>query len=603
MFARLLTALGLISALACAALGAPGHQGSSFSPIIFGGIRLVYSENFLAENPSALPSANFTNNLTFSRGTLATVTDPSGKITYVGNNLFTQSNTFSNAAWIVDSGSMVNQNATSPDGTTDAWTFTASASVSRINQLNVNTYQNTITSWSIKAGTATWVYIEVDDPTGESAKASSFNIAAGVAGTSNWSLGSPTNIQSSATITPIPGFSGWFTISAVTTNYSKNISIGIANADATRSSTNGLTAIIYKGVISAVTYETSPRPQDQVVTGATAYYGPVFDNVFGVPNSPLGLAIWGARTNVALWNRDLTQGAVGSGIWNRGATITVAKDQIGVDGVTNSASSLTGGAVAATNTILQAITLASSARFQTAYVKRLVGTGTVYMTMDGGSTYVDVTSQIGASYARISIPTQTLANPSIGFKIATNGDSIAVDGVQNENGTFATPVIFTGASAVARAADVAQLAGVALGAVKGTRGAVFVETGAFATAPAAFPGILDTSTSSEVPIFVNSGSQLATQSAAGSLTDGAYSASLMRSVLSWDIAARSLTRNGGIVVSDTKNVGTFTVVQLGGPAAANTNYINGYIRSVAVYNRHLPNATLQLKSIVGAPYQ
>ena len=93
MFARLLTALGLISALACAALGAPGHQGSSFSPIIFGGIRPVFAENFLAE--SGLPSANFTNNLTFSRGTLATVADASGKITYAGNNQLINSGTLS----------------------------------------------------------------------------------------------------------------------------------------------------------------------------------------------------------------------------------------------------------------------------------------------------------------------------------------------------------------------------------------------------------------------------------------------------------------------------------------------------------------------------
>lgn len=97
MFARLLTALGLISALACAALGAPGHQGSSFSPIIFGGIHPVYSENFLTE--SGLPSANFTNNLTFSRGTLATVADATGAVTYGGNQTLIQNTNFGNAAW------------------------------------------------------------------------------------------------------------------------------------------------------------------------------------------------------------------------------------------------------------------------------------------------------------------------------------------------------------------------------------------------------------------------------------------------------------------------------------------------------------------------
>lgn len=150
-----------------------------------------------------------------------------------------------------------------------------------------------------------------------------------------------------------------------------------------------------------------------------------------------------ARTNVALHNRDLTDAA-----WTA-TNITAAKDQTGIDGVANSASSIT--ASAANGTILQAITLASSARFQTAYVKRLVGSGTIEMTMDNGSTWTAIT--VTSAWTRVSIPTQTLVNPTVGFRVQTSGDSIAVDVVQNENGTRPSSVILTAAASVTRASD------------------------------------------------------------------------------------------------------------------------------------------------------
>lgn len=156
-----------------------------------------------------------------------------------------------------------------------------------------------------------------------------------------------------------------------------------------------------------------------------------------------GLLVEDSRTNVVLWDRDLTNAA-----WTK-TNVTAALNQAGVDGGANSASSLT--ASAANGTALQAITLASSVRFETVYVKRLAGTGVVNMTMDGGTTWTPVT--VTGSYSRVSIPTQTLANPSVGFQIVTNGDSIAVDFVQNENGNDATTAIATTSAAATRQLD------------------------------------------------------------------------------------------------------------------------------------------------------
>jgi hypothetical protein len=175
-----------------------------------------------------------------------------------------------------------------------------------------------------------------------------------------------------------------------------------------------------------------------------------FDCAIGT-GTAIGLLIEGARTNVVLYNRDLTNAAW---VISNTTDLTAAKDQVGIDGAANSASSLL--CNVANGTILQSITLASSQRFQTAYVKRLVGTGAVNMTTDGGATWTAIT--LAASWTRVSIPAQTVTNPSVGFQLATLNDKIAIDFVQNEAGAFATSPIATTNASVTRSADAFTLA-------------------------------------------------------------------------------------------------------------------------------------------------
>lgn len=155
------------------------------------------------------------------------------------------------------------------------------------------------------------------------------------------------------------------------------------------------------------------------------------------------LLLEGARTNVILQCRDLT-----NVLWAK-VSVTAAKDQIGIDGVANSASRIT--ASGANGTCLQTTSVGSSARFQSCFIKRLVGSGNIQMTTDNGGTWTTVT--VTALWTRVTIPTQTLANPIVGWRIVTNGDSVAIDFPQNENGTYATSPIATVAAAVTRAAD------------------------------------------------------------------------------------------------------------------------------------------------------
>lgn len=167
-----------------------------------------------------------------------------------------------------------------------------------------------------------------------------------------------------------------------------------------------------------------------------------------VANSP-SLLMELARTNVALWSRDLSNAA-----WVK-TNMTATFNQVGADGSPNSATALT--ATAANATCTQLVTLASSARLMSAYVFRGIGTGTIEMTTDGGTTWTPITLGGVGAYARYMIPTQTLANPNFGFRIVTSGDAIGVDFVQNENGIFETSPIATTTVAVTRPADLYSL--------------------------------------------------------------------------------------------------------------------------------------------------
>jgi hypothetical protein len=181
-----------------------------------------------------------------------------------------------------------------------------------------------------------------------------------------------------------------------------------------------------------------------------------------------------SATNVVLYNRDLT-----NAVWTTGGGgITATHDQVGIDGITNTASKIVAGG--ANGTILQAITLASSSRAQSAYVKRITGTGEVDMTGDGGTTWTRVdcsggflsttnngaciqTSATANSWIRVNIPVATVTNPSVGFRLVINGDAIDIDGVQNKtsrtNGAGPSSVLLTGAASVTRNSEIIKLVG------------------------------------------------------------------------------------------------------------------------------------------------
>lgn len=158
-----------------------------------------------------------------------------------------------------------------------------------------------------------------------------------------------------------------------------------------------------------------------------------------------GLTFEEATSNVALHNRDMT-----NAVWTA-VNMTVAKDQTGLDGVASACSSIT--STAANATVLQTYTAAAGWRTYSCDIKRITGTGTVEITMDGGTSWTDVTGQINTlnrPFVRVQMR-QNQLNPSFGIRLGTSGDKLAVDYNQLEDGFGATSRIATTTTSVSRA--------------------------------------------------------------------------------------------------------------------------------------------------------
>lgn len=177
-------------------------------------------------------------------------------------------------------------------------------------------------------------------------------------------------------------------------------------------------------------------------------------------NSPLvfsakaGFRSEQSKTNYVLWCRDFTQSS-----WTQ-TNITRALNQTGIDGVVNSASSLT--ASAGNATIFQAITLASNQVVFSVFIKAITVTGNIQATINNGTTWFDIQGLSTSSWNRVAvIASSGITNPTIGLRIINNGDSIAVDYAQLEISStsdqdFTNP-IYTSASTATRAADLCSL--------------------------------------------------------------------------------------------------------------------------------------------------
>jgi hypothetical protein len=157
-----------------------------------------------------------------------------------------------------------------------------------------------------------------------------------------------------------------------------------------------------------------------------------------------GLLLEDATTNEMLHNRDWSNAVYSA------SNVTAVKNATGLDGVANSASTLT--ADADSGTITQAITLGSAKRTSSVWVRRKTGTGTIEFA-DDAATFADITAALNTStYVRV-FNVRTQANPSVGFRFGTSGDAIEVDMGMCEPQDIPTSPIATTTGSASRSAS------------------------------------------------------------------------------------------------------------------------------------------------------
>ena len=339
--------------------------------------------------------------------------------------------------------------------------------------------------------------------------------------------------------------------------------------------------------------------------GADGLLATAAANVHRIDHDPLTMARLGllrepARTNRALYARDLTNAA-----WVKTST-TADMDQIGLDGVADSASSLT--ATGDNGTALQTVTVTSAERTLSLYLKRLVGTGTVEITIDNGTTWTDVTSSLSSSaWARVD-RTQTLANPVFGVRLGTSGDSVAVDFVQVEDGHCPTSPIATTSASVQRNADAIVLSGAPFNQVwNAAEGTALVEWSMMdAPAASAFPPLLsfnDTGGNERINLFLSEASDGfflgcvdggAAQVTGMTVPGAAYDGTPQRIAGAWKLNTIRMAAMGTLSALDTSaTIPTVTQMQVGDQASAlGPASTPVWFRRIAYWGVRLPDEVL-----------
>ena len=305
----------------------------------------------------------------------------------------------------------------------------------------------------------------------------------------------------------------------------------------------------------------------------------------------LGLLIEEQRTNRLLWNRDLTNAA-----WVA-TNITPLKNQTGIDGVTNSASSIT--ASANSGTILQTITNASAARATSAYVKRITGTGTVEMTQDNGTTWTAVT--VTNAWTRVTIPSATVTNPVVGFRLGTSGDALAIDYVQCEDGVFSTSAIATTTAAATRNADVASISGSNFSSWYRRDEGTFYGDAQTEFAATAFPVIVDGRTSSTDIVQVGyltealSAGYVRAENVDQAIMYNTGLSGVRRRRVACGMASNNfgVATNGGSIVSDLAGTMPTNIASIFLGSVGGSSSLNGTIRRITYWPARLSNNVLQ----------
>ena len=483
--------------------------------VLSGGYAPAVYTDFTAIN-STLPSSLYT----YSGPSLRTIIDATGVITYAPNNLLTYSNTFSNAAWSASHATVTSNTSdvTDPLGGNSANKIvTANAADNFVGQISATGYTIVgrtfmFSFWARTLSGTAVVPIIGDDVAGKFWSDPSVNT---VSVTAAWQHFAVYGVAPSGSIGSGPrvGFGGYSTWETAQTIY------------------------VYGATLSAVTYETTPRPGDQVITTSAAYYGPAFDY------DPTALAPRGLRVEEARTNLYLNSGAP--------ATQTIA--------VVNGS----------------------------AYSISFYGTGV--LTLSGALTQV----MTGSAYPARTTYTGTTSTTSLVVTVTTLG---AMSYPQVELGAFPTSAIPSGASAVTRAADVVGIVGPALGVLQGASWSAVVESSGVNASVAMLIGGQGPL---NYYAYISSNVVSAYNGTTG-FTDGTVTpTNTNRVAVTASKTQIQLASNGTSPSNYSATFPSSSSRYLGTQGSA--DFIGGYIRKLALYNSVLHAPVLQRNTLLGTP--
>jgi hypothetical protein len=561
-------------------------------------------------------------NVTFTRGSNATLVDSTGKITYAPANLLTYSQDFTNALWVATASAKTSTNNLDPAGTSTALLITANGA-STAHYLNGGTgisYTSGTTymaSAYVKAGSTSFAQVTLPTSTFGTGQYANFELTG--SGSVTASAGGTASI--------VPAGDGWYrvTFSAAATATASTAGfflVFIANGTAGRLSVNTSTDTLYfwGAQLEPVTYQTTAGPY--VATTTAAYYGPRFD-YDPVTLAAKGLLIEEQRTNLLTYSAQFDNAA-----WPKISATVTANVATAPDGTsTMDAIANNAGAVAA---IYQQLTVANSVYTASLYLKAgtassaafilrditsstnlsitgviMEGSGTLTAT---GSSSITVSGLSETEFTRVAV---TLSSPAVAGNLlrftiypesissgGSTGKNVLIWGAQLEAGAFATSYIPTVASQVTRSADVATMTGTNFSSWYNQ------SEGTFVVGLQAVNGRLlsaNDGTLTNRILAVNRASAILfgaviTDAAVtqASLTSAVADASAINNVsLAYKADSFAYCSNGGVVSTD--NAGTVpTVNQLDiGRDATFAGTGTAHFRQIAYYNTRLPNATLQ----------